>query len=77
MIGALPGVSDAGLASVAVVAAFARKSTAQPIVSVEDFWRGSSVGLFGLTVSSGCFRALRRHPSPLWARPLTHVARVG
>jgi len=39
------------LASMAVVVAFARKSTAQPLVSVEDFWGGAligfSVGFFG------------------------------
>jgi hypothetical protein len=32
------------LASIAVVIAFARKSTAQPIVSVEDFWGGALIG---------------------------------
>jgi hypothetical protein len=32
------------LASLAVVVAFARKSSAQPIVSVEDFWGGSLIG---------------------------------
>jgi len=39
------------LASFVVVIAFARKSTAQPIVSVEDFWGGAligfTVGFFG------------------------------
>lgn len=39
------------LASFAVVIAFARKTTAQPIVSVEDFWGGAligfTVGFFG------------------------------
>jgi hypothetical protein len=42
----------AALASLAVVIAFARKASAQPIVSVEDFWGGAligfSVGFFGL-----------------------------
>lgn len=41
------------LASVAVVAAFARRSNAQPFVSVEDFWGGVvigfSVGFFGFS----------------------------
>jgi hypothetical protein len=32
------------LASLAVVVAFARKSAAQPIVSVEDFWGGALIG---------------------------------
>lgn len=40
------------LASLAVVIAFARKASTQPIVSVEDFWGGAlvgfSVGFFGL-----------------------------
>jgi hypothetical protein len=31
------------LASLAVVVAFARKSAAQPIVSVEDFWGGALI----------------------------------
>jgi hypothetical protein len=32
------------LASIAVVVAFARKTAAQPIVSVEDFWGGALIG---------------------------------
>lgn len=32
------------LAAFAVVIAFARKSTAQPIISVEDFWGGAFIG---------------------------------
>jgi len=31
------------LASVGVIIAFARKSAAQPIVSVEDFWGGAFI----------------------------------
>jgi hypothetical protein len=45
------------LAAVAVVVAFARKSTAQPIVSIEDFWGGVligfSVGFFGIGQFTG------------------------
>lgn len=41
----------AALATIAVVIAFARKTAAQPLVSVEDFWGGAvigfSVGFFG------------------------------
>jgi hypothetical protein len=47
------------LASIAVVVAFARKSAAQPIVSVEDFWGGAligfTVGFFGFGQFSGLF----------------------
>jgi len=47
------------LASVAVVVAFARKSSAQPIVSVEDFWGGAligfTVGFFGFEQFFGLF----------------------
>jgi hypothetical protein len=47
------------LASTAVVIAFARKSAAQPIVSVEDFWGGAligfSVGFFGFDKFAGLF----------------------
>jgi hypothetical protein len=47
------------LASIAVVVAFARKSAAQPIVSVEDFWGGAligfTVGFSGLGQFSGLF----------------------
>ena len=32
------------MASIAVVVAFARKSSAQPLVSVEDFWGGLVIG---------------------------------
>jgi uncharacterized membrane protein len=44
-------VSASVIASIAVVVAFARKSNAQAIVSVEDFWGGAligfTVGFFG------------------------------
>lgn len=47
------------VASIAVVIAFARKSNAQPIVSVEDFWGGAligfSVGFFGFEQFFGLF----------------------
>jgi hypothetical protein len=47
----LAGFAVAGLATIAVVIAFARKALAQPLVSVEDFWGGAvigfSVGFFG------------------------------
>lgn len=47
------------LASIAVVVAFARKSAAQPIVSVEDFWGGAligfTVGFSGFGQFSGVF----------------------
>jgi hypothetical protein len=47
------GLVVAILASIAVVAAFARRSNAQPFVSVEDFWGGLvigfSVGFFGFS----------------------------
>jgi hypothetical protein len=47
------------LASIAVVVAFARKSTAQPLISVEDFWGGAligfSVGFFGFEQFFGLF----------------------
>jgi hypothetical protein len=47
------------LASIAVVVAFARKSSAQPIVSVEDFWGGAllgfTVGFFGFDQFLGLF----------------------
>jgi hypothetical protein len=47
------------LASIAVVVAFARKSSAQPIVSIEDFWGGAllgfTVGFFGFDQFLGLF----------------------
>jgi hypothetical protein len=47
------------IASFAVVVAFARKSTVQPIVSVEDFWGGAligfMVGYLGFDQFSGLF----------------------
>jgi hypothetical protein len=47
------------LATLAVVIAFARKTTAQPIVSVEDFWGGVligfSVGFFGFQAFTRIF----------------------
>jgi cation transport regulator ChaC len=47
----MTALAVAALATVAVVIAFARKSIAQPLVSVEDFWGGAvigfSVGFFG------------------------------
>lgn len=59
LVGALQGVSVAVLASIAVIIAFARKSSAQPIVSVEDFWGGFvigfSVGFFGFDRFLGLF----------------------
>jgi hypothetical protein len=52
-------ISASIVASVAVVIAFARKSSAQPIVSVEDFWGGAligfSVGFFGFEQFFGLF----------------------
>jgi hypothetical protein len=51
------GLAVAVLASVAVVAAFARRSSAQPFVSIEDFWGGIvigfSVGYFGFSQFGG------------------------
>jgi hypothetical protein len=51
------GLTVAVLASIAVVAAFARRSSAQPFVSVEDFWGGIviglSVGYFGFSQFAG------------------------
>jgi hypothetical protein len=48
------------LASVAVTIAFARKASAQPIISIEDFWGGSligfSVGFFGFDQFAGLFK---------------------
>lgn len=56
---AFTGVLAAILASIAVVVAFARKSNAQPMVSVEDFWGGAligvSVGYFGFEQFMGLF----------------------
>ncbi|MEU6115887.1 hypothetical protein ABZ840_15350 [Streptomyces sp. NPDC047117] len=47
----LRGILTGVLASLVVVVAFARKSSAQPFVSIEDFWGGTiigfSVGYFG------------------------------
>jgi hypothetical protein len=47
----ISALAVAALATVAVVIAFARKTNAQPLVSVEDFWGGVvigfSVGFFG------------------------------
>ena len=47
------------LATLAVVIAFARKMTAQPVVSVEDFWGGTligfSVGFFGFQAFTKVF----------------------
>lgn len=55
----LKGLAVAVLASAAVVAAFARRSSAQPFVSVEDFWGGIvigfSVGYFGFSQFGGLF----------------------
>ncbi len=48
------------LASVAVTIAFARKASAQPIISIEDFWGGGligfSVGFFGFDQFAGLFK---------------------
>jgi hypothetical protein len=53
----LRGLAVAVLASVGVVAAFARRSSAQPFVSIEDFWGGIvigfSVGYFGFSQFGG------------------------
>src|SRR5262249_18707824 len=50
-VAVLQGVAIAIMAAIGVVVAFARKSSVQPIVSVEDFWGGFvigfSVGYFG------------------------------
>jgi len=47
------------IAAIAVVVAFARKSSAQPIVSIEDFWGGAligfTVGFFGFNQFVGLF----------------------
>jgi hypothetical protein len=47
------------MASLVVVVAFARKSSAQPLVSVEDFWGGMvigfTVGFFGFNQFFGLF----------------------
>src|SRR5208283_571914 len=55
------------LASFAVVVAFARKSNAQSLVSVEDFWGGAligfSVGFFGFDQFSSLFSAHPPAPS--------------
>jgi hypothetical protein len=49
------------MASIAVVIAFARKSSAQPLVSIEDFWGGLvigfTVGYFGFQTFTGLFRS--------------------
>lgn len=49
------------LSSVAVTIAFARKASAQPIISIEDFWGGSligfSVGFFGFDQFVGLFKS--------------------
>jgi len=53
----IKGLTVAVLASAAVVAAFARRSSAQPFVSIEDFWGGIvigfSVGYFGFSQFGG------------------------
>ena len=54
------------LASSAVVVALARKSNAQPFVSIEDFWGGIvigfSVGYFGFELFSDVFAAAPSSP---------------
>jgi hypothetical protein len=49
------------LSSVAVTIACARKASAQPIISIEDFWGGSligfSVGFFGFDQFAGLFKS--------------------
>ena len=51
IFGVIQGIGVAIMAAIGVVIAFARKSSVQPIVSVEDFWGGFvigfSVGYFG------------------------------
>jgi hypothetical protein len=53
-------ICAAMLSSVAVTIAFARKASAQPIISIEDFWGGSligfSVGFFGFDQFSDLFK---------------------
>jgi hypothetical protein len=55
----LTTITTALLASIAVVVAFARKSTAQPIISIEDFWGGAligfSTGFFGFEQFTNLF----------------------
>jgi hypothetical protein len=57
----LLALAAAMLSSAAVVIAFARKTAAQPFISVEDFWGGSligfSVGYFGFDQFSGLFKS--------------------
>ncbi|MTK05182.1 hypothetical protein [Micromonospora sp. CP22] len=58
-VAVLQGVAIAIMATIGVVVAFARKSSVQPIVSVEDFWGGFvigfSVGYFGFDSFSALF----------------------
>lgn len=42
--GTLSALAVSAMASIAVVIAFARKSAAQPLVSIEDFWGGLIIG---------------------------------
>jgi hypothetical protein len=53
-------LAAAMLSSVAVTIGFARKASAQPIISIEDFWGGSligfSVGFFGFDQFAGLFK---------------------
>lgn len=55
----LRAIAAATIGSVAVVVAFARKASAQPIISVEDFWGGAligfTVGFFGFERFAGLF----------------------
>lgn len=44
LLGILPALAVSVMASIAVVVAFARKSSAQPLVSIEDFWGGLVIG---------------------------------
>lgn len=43
-LGILQALAVSVMATITVVVAFARKSSAQPLVSVEDFWGGMVIG---------------------------------
>lgn len=60
-LGVLQALAVSIMASIAVVVAFARKSSAQPLVSIEDFWGdlviGFTVGYFGFQTFFGLFKS--------------------
>ncbi len=60
-LGVLQALAVSVMASFAVVIAFARKSSVQPLVSVEDFWGGLvigfTVGYFGFQTFFGLFKS--------------------